>query len=270
MDNRFSIGQIAKLYSIPEPTLRYYDKIGLFRPSDVNHATGYRYYSAEQFEQLNIIQYLKCLGIPLKEMKNHDEKSFLQLLVHFRGVTERKIDELAMIQNRFNQRLEELQHTLNINEIGVARIERLTSRNILCIREQICNRPELEMSLKRLEKTTKVKTALFIGRVGVSITQQNLEERNFTIYNAISIFPEEVIDQEHSLITLPKGEYACIYCRNIFFDSMEYYEKLLDYIDAQGYVIAGDSVERLIIDHFITKDSQKHLSEIQIPIRKTL
>jgi len=274
MNNRFSISQLSKVFSMPESTLRYYDKIGLFIPIDVNNDTGYRYYSAEQFERLNIIQYLKCLGIPLREIKNHfenrDEKLLLKILIQFREVTEKKIDDLAINQNRFNKRIEELKSTLNINELGIVRIQRLTQRNSLCISEQIRNRPELEICLKILEKKIRVKSTLFIGRVGVSIAQQDLECRDFTTYSSISIFPEEVIEAEHSLVTLADGEYACIYCRNTFFEATEYYEKLLDYINTQGYVIAGDSVERLIIDQFITKDCTKHLLEIQIPIKKAL
>jgi len=273
MDNGFSIGEISKLYGVPEPTLRYYDKIGLFKPIAVNEVNGYRHYSAEQFEQLNIIQYLKYLGIPLKEMKKHfedrDENKFLQLLKHCKELNERKLSELTIAQNRFNQRIEELEKTLNIEDVGVARIRRLAPRSILCIRGQINNRPELEISLKSLERTTKTKSSLFIGRVGVSIAQEHLEERDFSNYSAISIFPEEVIDREQSVVTLADGDYACIYCRKTLFESTEYYDKLLDYIDTQGYVVAGDSVERLIIDQFITKDRQKYLSEIQIPIRKT-
>ncbi|MDR3565986.1 MAG: MerR family transcriptional regulator [Negativicutes bacterium] len=271
---QFTIGEMSKLHGIPEPTLRYYDRIGLFKPATVNKDTGYRYYSPEQFEQLNIIQYLKYLGIPLKEMQNHfknrDEKYFLQLLMHYKAVNEKKLNDLTIIQNRFNQRIEELKITLMIDDIGVARIERLKARHILCIREQIGNRPELEISLKKLEKTTRVNSSLFIGRVGVSIAQKDLEQRNFTRYSAISIFPEEIIDKEQSLVTLAEGEYGCIYCREPLFESTEYYEKLLDYIDAQGYVVAGDSVERLIIDQFITKAPHKHLTEIQIPIGKGL
>ena len=274
MDNEFSIGEISKLFDIPEPTLRYYDKIGLFKPIAVNQATRYRYYAAEQFEELNIIRYLKYLGIPLKDLKNHfdkrDEDSFLELLIHCKEVNERKLNELIIVQNRFNQRIDELKSTLHIDEkmVGVAKTERLGPRNILCIREQIRNRPELEMSLKKLEKTTSVKSSLFIGRVGVSIALKDLARRDFTNYSAISVFPDEVVDREQSLTVLPDGLYASIYCRNTVFESTEYYEKLLDYIDAQGYLIAGDSVERLIIDQFITKDRRKHLSQIQIPIKK--
>ncbi|MDR3589769.1 MAG: MerR family transcriptional regulator [Negativicutes bacterium] len=270
--NKFTIGEIAKLYGIPEPTLRYYDQIGLFKPLAVNNVTKYRYYSAEQFEQLNIIQYLKYMGIPLKEIKNHfknrDEESFLKLLLHCKNVNERKLNDLIIIQNRFNNRIEELKNTLNISDIGVAKIKKLEQRNILCLRDQIQNRSELEISLKRLEKTTRVKSSLFIGRVGVSIACENLLKRDFTKYNAISIFPEEIVDGEQALVSLDDGEYACIYCRDILFESTVVYEKLLDFIDAQGYMIAGDSVERLIIDPFISKDRKKHLSEIQIPVKK--
>ncbi len=272
MKNKFTIGEMSKLYGISEPTLRYYDKIELFEPAAVNDANGYRYYSTEQFEQLNIIQYLKYLGIPLKEIKTHFEKRdddyLLQLLMHCKEVSEKKLEDLTIIQNRFNHRIEELKKTLNLREIGVAKIKKLPSRDTLCIKNQIRNRPEMEISLKKLEKTTHIKSSVFIGRVGVSIARNDLENRNFGKYNSILIFPEETVDDERSLRILAAGEYACIYCRKNLFKSTEYYERLLDFINARGYVIAGESVERIIIDQFISRDQQKHLSEIQIPVKK--
>jgi effector-binding domain-containing protein len=104
--------------------------------------------------------------------------------------------------------------------------------------------------------------------VGVSIAQQSLAERDFSKYSAISMFPEEVIDSEQALATLRAGEYACIYCRSALFDSAQYYRQLLDYIAEQGYGVDGDSVERIIIDQFITNNQQKHLSSIQVPVKK--
>lgn len=55
MKNRFSIGQMAQLHNIPVKTLRYYDEIGLFTPAEVDPISGYRYYSIEQFEKLDIV-----------------------------------------------------------------------------------------------------------------------------------------------------------------------------------------------------------------------
>lgn len=32
MNNRFRVGEVARLFKLPASTLRYYDEIGLFRP----------------------------------------------------------------------------------------------------------------------------------------------------------------------------------------------------------------------------------------------
>ena len=84
MQNRFSIGEMSRLMNVPIKTLRYYDEIGLFKPGEVNPQNGYRYYSTEQFEQLDIIKYLKFLGVPLSEIRTHfahrQVDYFLQLL----------------------------------------------------------------------------------------------------------------------------------------------------------------------------------------------
>ncbi|WP_276527243.1 MerR family transcriptional regulator [Brevibacillus reuszeri] len=56
----FLIGEISKLFQMDVRTLRYYDEIDLFKPTHVDERTGYRYYTIEQFEQLNTILYLKA------------------------------------------------------------------------------------------------------------------------------------------------------------------------------------------------------------------
>ena len=269
---KFTIGEIASFYGISEPTLRYYDQIGLFKPKMTDSANGYRYYSVEQFEHLNIIQYLRYLGISLKEMKKHfdfrDEESFVQMLIYYKDLNEKKLRDLTIIQNRFSQRIDELEKTLNLVEVEIPWIERLVPRKILCMKEQIKNRSELEITLKRLEKRTCLKPSLFIGRVGVCVAKADLERKAFTQYSAISIFPEEEVEDLPGLVTLPGEEYACIYCRTPMFETASCYKLLLDYIQSEGYSVVGDSVERLIIDDFITKDRQKHLSEIQIPVAR--
>ncbi len=79
MKNRFSIGEMAKLHNTTIKTLRYYDEIGLLKPIDTDPNNGYRYYSTEQFEQLNTIQYLKEIGFTLKEIKRHLDHRILMV-----------------------------------------------------------------------------------------------------------------------------------------------------------------------------------------------
>ncbi|SFD93721.1 DNA-binding transcriptional regulator, MerR family [Bacillus sp. OV194] len=111
MKNRFSIGQMAKLHNIPVKTLRYYDEIGLFTPVNVDPVSGYRYYSIEQFELLDIIYYLKSMGVPLKQIKLQLEKrnlnSFLDILQKHKEDAEEKIRELESISKRLEHRITE-------------------------------------------------------------------------------------------------------------------------------------------------------------------
>ena len=59
---RFSIGEVARMFRVSVSTLRHYEKIGLLAPEYVDPATGYRSYSTRQFECLNTIRYLPSLG----------------------------------------------------------------------------------------------------------------------------------------------------------------------------------------------------------------
>ncbi|MEC0094058.1 MerR family transcriptional regulator [Paenibacillus macquariensis] len=61
-------GQLAKQTGVTLRTLRYYDKIGLLKPTQYNHASV-RHYSKEDVAQLQKIQMLKYIGLSLTEIR---------------------------------------------------------------------------------------------------------------------------------------------------------------------------------------------------------
>ena len=62
------IGEFSRLSQTPVSTLRYYDELGLLKPVEVDHFTGYRYYTFDQLARLNRILALKNLGFSLEEV----------------------------------------------------------------------------------------------------------------------------------------------------------------------------------------------------------
>jgi|GEM_PF-708807 len=64
----YSIGQIHKITGLPIQTLRYYDKIGLFKPDYVNEENKYRYYTEHQFWKIEVINICKQMGVPIKRI----------------------------------------------------------------------------------------------------------------------------------------------------------------------------------------------------------
>ena len=61
----YSIKELSELAGISARTLRYYDEIGLLKPSGVNDA-GYRYYGEREVESLQQILFYRERGFELK------------------------------------------------------------------------------------------------------------------------------------------------------------------------------------------------------------
>lgn len=68
-DGLMLIGEIADFFGISRKAIRLYEKKGIIKPVKVDAANGYRYYSAEQVQQLNALLELKTLGFSLDEIK---------------------------------------------------------------------------------------------------------------------------------------------------------------------------------------------------------
>lgn len=272
LKKRYSIGEVAKFHNIAIGALRYYDAIGLFCPTEVDDDSGYRYYSLEQFEQLDTICYLKFLGFSLKEIRHHlqsrDAGHFLTLLRQQQQITHAAIQKLGKINGQLNNRIQEIEMALKMKTLGTPMIKLLPRRNVVSIAEQIYSGLEMELALRKLQGGLEERLPLFVGRVGLTVSKENLEKQTFDEYNSVFILPEEPETALGTAQCLPEGPYGCVYFRGGHNQSRPYYEALLRFIDAQGYEVAGDAVERMLIDEYVSMDEQDHLTEIQIPLLK--
>lgn len=77
----FTVGEFSKLAQVSKRLLRYYDEIGLLKPSQTDSVTGYRYYQAEQMLHLNRILVLRDLGLSLDQIQRilHDNPSTAEI-----------------------------------------------------------------------------------------------------------------------------------------------------------------------------------------------
>ena len=64
----YRIGDFSRLSQVSIKALRFYDECGLLKPTLVDGATGYRYYSANLLPRLNRILVFKELGFSLSEI----------------------------------------------------------------------------------------------------------------------------------------------------------------------------------------------------------
>lgn len=91
----FKISEFSRLSKVSLKTLRYYDQIGILKPSKVDENTGYRYYSAEQLLELNRILIYKELGFTLPQISQllHEDIT----VEHIKGMFRLKKSEIETI-----------------------------------------------------------------------------------------------------------------------------------------------------------------------------
>ena len=65
-----SIGKMAEMNHLTVATLRLYDEMGLLVPRFTDPDTGYRYYDIAQNARLDMIAYMKELGMSLAEIRD--------------------------------------------------------------------------------------------------------------------------------------------------------------------------------------------------------
>ena len=75
----YSIQEMSKLAGVTTRALRWYDKIGLLKPSRTAES-GYRYYGPAEVDRLQDILYYRALGVELARIRESlDDPSFDRL-----------------------------------------------------------------------------------------------------------------------------------------------------------------------------------------------
>ena len=70
METRVPIGDFSLATHLSIKTLRYYHRIGLLEPAEIDPDTGYRYYADDQLQAAQIIRRLRSLQMPVSEVKS--------------------------------------------------------------------------------------------------------------------------------------------------------------------------------------------------------
>ena len=267
----FQIGDVARMFHISTGSLRHYEQAGLLKPEYIDQDTGYRYYSVRQFEILNTIRYLRALDMPLEQiddfLKNRDIDVIEDKLMKQKELVARKQRELAIIEQKIEHRLDQLRDAMN-SELDVIQLKKVSSCRIVWLKDSL--RPksylDLEYAIRRLEEN-QTESVVFLGKVGVGISKENLLAGRFDQYDSVFL----VLDAENSY----KGtveQHPEELCVSICFcgshkEAGAHYEKMMEYIEKHKMEVTGFSREITMIDYGITNNTDKFVTEILIPIK---
>lgn len=130
MEKKYSTGTFAKLANVTERTIRYYDKIGLLKPSFVMK-NGYRQYTDRDFLKLQKIISLKNLGFSISEifpMVSEDDSNSMKNSINLQiDLINKRITHLQALKDSLKTVGKSLSEK-DINWDTIVELVRLTNR----------------------------------------------------------------------------------------------------------------------------------------------
>ncbi|MDQ6595780.1 MerR family transcriptional regulator [Bacillus salipaludis] len=284
MQNKLSIGEMAKLRNVTVDTLRHYDKIGLLKPIYTDPKTGYRYYSIYQYEILGTIKELRKIGFSLEEIKqfltNRNVKKSVHLLQQSLDNIQEKINELQKIHKILKTRLNNIERFTKSYQDSDIVIKHFEEREYIQLDRPVGWEDQENIYFGLLELENMIGgdiPVLASNKFGEFIKKEYFDEIRQTSDSSskLSAFQCQLFilvqddGPEQSTQKLEKGLYICSYYGGVDRENLLYLlKKLLHHCEIHGYIPNGDAVAIMQVDISLTDQYDEAYYEIQIPIQK--
>lgn len=270
MDVRFTVGEMAKLNGLTKQMLIYYDKENVFKPKIVDSVNGYRYYTAEQLEELDSILLLREMGFSLKEIKSHmqnrDGFATLEMLREQKRAVGEKLARLRLIEKRLERKIENLEDfyaSADLEFFIECQPEYLALEKV----DKPCGLLEVDIALKKLLQKASEWNYPHFYQLGDMVSAENLNKGNYLSFDyAFLPLVGRFTGSEQHIKT--GGTYARRYHIGSYESMDKTYKAMLQEIKEKGYHPTGYSYEYCVLDCLTTKTPDEYITEIQIKVEK--
>lgn len=265
--DKFTIHEVANLNNISIDSLRYYEKIGLLKPS--RGSNKYRYYTLDDLVLLNIIREFRNLNFSFGQIKEMLEgrslKATEELLRQELELVDNEIARLRQTKKTILQRLNNMSSIFCQVEPYTPCIITLPDMKCLHITNGPMKIDEIDYYINAYMLKTNLNLSNIIGRYDlyrldtskrIHDVQCEIKEVLVT-NNAMKVKPDFI---------LSRGRYLNITYHGTDFLSGIQVDKLTTYAKEHKINIIGDFFEFRIFDFYDTSFSEEYLSAVCVKI----
>lgn len=273
--NYISIGEMAKMNQTTVTTLRLYDSMGLLKPCYIDENSHYRYYDIKQNARFDMIQYMKELGMELREIKDVFDQCDLNLIEDIlrkkKEQTRQQLIDMRLKIAAIDRTIEGIERYRKSPPAGTITLEYIQKRKIYAVHVDTnfydYNIDTYELILKKLKNNLKEFNipTIYYCNAGTIMAQKYFEEQHF-YSEEIFIFADDEFPVNNNVRELDSGMYACIYTES-FDDERVYAAKLLDYCHSNHLTICGDYICEEINEMNIFGSQKRSMYlRLQVPV----
>jgi len=267
-DFMLTIGEFSKISRVSAKTLRYYDQIGLLKPSYVSRESGYRYYEVSQLRDMLLISRLKQYQFSLPEiaavLAKKDNGYLSALMQAKKDELTSQISHQQHILLQMERDIEKIERCENIMQSNyLIKTTEFQPRNIFSYRQKMglqnFNRAFGELC-GRMEKCRIKPSGPFL-----SVYHDDEFNRECTDIEVGVIVSEK---SGENIRTLDPG--LCCFTSHIgpYDDFTSCYTALAEWIEREGYTISGPPIELYVKGCDDNTQPNEYVTEIYFPIKK--
>ncbi len=261
------IGEFSKLAKITIKALRYYDKIGLLKPSMIDASSSYRYYSDEQLETAHRISLYKSAGFSNETILlliNQSEKE-QALLEYQRELLTQRVEEIKKSINFIDDMLDSTKR-----QKYTAELKKIESRLVCCFRGYISNVEGINAFIKNclgeLRRTNPEVKFAEPDYCCIIYPDEGYRESNVFVEYAQSVdrFGKDTenlqfkeIEEISAVSVLHRGSYDTLRDAYLF---------AVNWARENGYELVGEPRERYISGAWNRDNVSEWLTELQLPV----
>lgn len=262
----FTTGDFAKLCDVTKQTLFHYDQIGLLQPAHKDEK-GYRYYSYTQYDAMYVIESLKEMEMPLKEIKGFISETTPATMIELfkeksRQISE-KIDTLRSIQNTIEKKIAITEQAIktDFGEIVLteADAEYLYLSTPLLSRNDSENRAAISDFYKVCMKELHEKYS-----IGAMIKIDNIEQDDYDSFD--HLFAKTDYTDSLPLMKNDKTLQVTGYHTGQYEDASITYDAIFDFIKDHRLKPLDYLYAEPILDRISVSDSDEYVTKITVPV----
>lgn len=262
MKIRFFAGEMAQLHNISKQTILYYDRIGLLPPREKDPVTGYRYYSLEQSEDLDVILLLRDLGMSLKDIiafrQQESSSDRITILESQSSVIEEKMKHLNKIQKYLDSMVGAYKSSMQVTPFEKG-IRWINARSVIIEDvEHPYDLYSLELIFKKMFRSARERYESDMTDILVFVDDN---QTGGPLFKRVALTVHEGGGE-----IVEEGYFAYIYHKGTFESLEDSRLDLYRYIQASGYKRTGLAIERVLLDSMVVPHEKDYLIEIQYPV----
>lgn len=272
--NYLSITQVAKYRNVSTDTLRYYDKIGLFKPDYVDPVNERRYYSMEQCEKLGTILELRAMEIPIKDihefMQNRTVNKSEEILNIQLSLLNKEIEEKQQLRKVLLDKLEfiKVQKESKV-PLDTPLFKTIPERYALFGKEGKLSSKDVALEYMRLEKSMEGLSPIFAtNKMAIEIPVSIHTNLHHETVRPV-IFYTGAKKEQKNICKIPGGKYVCMYINDDKGNLEEKIDSIKQYARNEGVEMEEIGFMIYQIDITLTDDREEILIELQFPVKGT-